>query len=63
MTSAQRCAHLLWVFGEGVSKMKFLVVRALCSQVRFFLPSEGTGNGNFDTKRPFQNAFSFGKGA
>ena len=57
------CANLplfLRVFGKGVSEKEFEVVRALCSQVRSFLPLQQTRNTprNFETKRLFRNAFS-----
>ena len=47
------------VFGKGVSKKEFQVVRTLCSQVRSFLPPKQKRNTprNFEMKRLFRNAF------
>ena len=55
------------VFGKGVSKKKFQVVRTLCSQVRSFLPPKQKRNTprNFEMKclseTPFPNALSVRK--
>ena len=48
------------MFGKGVSKKEFQVVRTLCSQVRSFLPPKQKRNTprNFEMKRLFRNAFS-----
>ena len=68
-TLSQNCEQTeLWsngrfwdrVFGKGVSEKEFQVVRALCSQVRSFLPPKQKRDTprNFEMKRLFRNAFS-----